>query len=59
MSAEKSVESDQQKSKMLEALLRKQKENNLSRSDKRRAKSKIGVGNLTGAAPKIHRRKTG
>jgi hypothetical protein len=59
MNAGNSAESDQQKSKMLEAILKKQKGINVSKPNGPRTGSKVGAGNTAGAAPKMHRRKAG
>ena len=47
------------KAKMLEALARKQKGNNTSKSSGPSSGSKVGAGQTGGAAPKMHRRKSG
>ena len=47
------------KVKMLEALARKQKGNNTGKSSGPSAGSKVGAGQTGGAAPKMHRRKSG
>ena len=47
------------KAKMLEALARKQKGNNTGKSSGPSAGSKVGAGQTGGAAPKMHRRKSG
>ena len=47
------------KAKMLEALARKQKGNNTSTSSGASSGSKVGAGQTGGAAPKMHRRKSG
>ena len=57
--------SDQQKpvndakAKMLEALAKKQKGNNVGKSSGPTSGSKVGSGQTGGAAPKMHRRKSG
>lgn len=47
------------KAKMLEALARKQKGNNTGKSSGPSVGSKVGAGQTGGAAPKMHRRKSG
>ena len=47
------------KAKMLEALARKQKGSNTGKSSGPSSGSKIGAGQTGGAAPKMHRRKSG
>ena len=47
------------KGKMLEALARKQKGNNTGKSSGPSSGSKVGAGQTGGAAPKMHRRKSG
>ena len=47
------------KSKMLEALARKQKGNNTGKSSGPSSGSKVGAGQTGGAAPKMHRRRSG
>jgi hypothetical protein len=47
------------KAKMLEALARKQKGTNSGKSSGPTSGSKIGAGQTGGAAPKMHRRKSG
>ena len=47
------------KAKMLEALARKQKGNNTGKSSGPSSGSKVGAGQTGGAAPKMHRRKSG
>lgn len=47
------------RSKMLEALARKQKGHNTGRSSGPTGGSKIGAGQTGGTAPKMHRRKSG
>ena len=47
------------KAKMLEALARKQKGNNTGKSSGPTSGSKVGAGQTGGAAPKMHRRKSG
>ena len=44
---------------MLEALARKQKGNNTGKSSGPSSGSKVGAGQTGGAAPKMHRRKSG
>ena len=57
--------SDQQKpvneakAKMLEALAKKQKGKNVGKSSGPTSGSKVGSGQTGGAAPKMHRRKSG
>jgi hypothetical protein len=52
-------ESSDPKVKMLEALAKKQKGHNTSKSAGPASGSKIGAGQTGGAAPKMHRRKAG
>ena len=59
MSDEQAAKSDQQKAMMLEALSKKQKGQNTSKSNGPRTGSKVGAGNTAGAAPKMHLRKAG
>ena len=47
------------KAKMLEALAKKQKVNNTGKSAGPTSGSKVGSGQTGGAAPKMHRRKSG
>jgi hypothetical protein len=47
------------RSKMLEALARKQKGHNTGKSSGPTGGSKIGAGQTGGTAPKMHRRKAG
>ena len=47
------------KSKMLEALAKKQKGNNQGKRRGPSVGSKLGAGQTGGAAPKMHRRKSG
>ena len=47
------------KAKMLEALARKQKGNTTGKSAGPTSGSKVGSGQTGGAAPKMHRRKSG
>ena len=47
------------RSKMLEALARKQKGHNTGKSSGPTGGSKIGAGQTGGTAPKMHRRKSG
>ena len=47
------------KAKMLEALAKKQKGNNVGKSSGPTSGSKVGSGQTGGAAPKMHRRKSG
>lgn len=47
------------KAKMLEALARKQKGNTTGKSSGPSSGSKVGAGQTGGAAPKMHRRKSG
>ena len=47
------------KAKMLEALARKQKGNTSGKSSGPSSGSKVGAGQTGGAAPKMHRRKSG
>jgi len=48
-----------QKAKMLAALAKKQKRHNSGKSVGPNSGSKVGAGQTTGAAPKMHRRKAG
>ena len=50
---------DDPKSKMLEALAKKQKGHNTGKSTGPTSGSKVGAGQTGGAAPKMHRRKAG
>ncbi len=47
------------KAKMLELLARKQKGNNTGKRSGPSSGSKVGAGQSGGAAPKMHRRKSG
>ncbi len=47
------------KAKMLAALAKKQKGQNTGKSSGPTGGSKVGAGQTTGAAPKMHRRKAG
>ena len=58
MSEDKKPETDA-KAKMLVALARKQKGNNTGKSAGPSSGSKLGAGQTGGAAPKMHRRKSG
>jgi hypothetical protein len=58
MSGEKN-NSDDAKAKMLAALAKKQKGNNLGKSAEPTSGSKVGSGQTGGSAPKMHRRKSG
>ena len=58
MSEDKKVENDA-KAKMLEALAKKQKGNTTGKSAGPTSGSKVGSGQTGGAAPKMHRRKSG
>jgi len=59
MGDEQVAKSNPQKTKMLEALSKKQKIHNTHNSNGPRTGSKVGAGNTAGAAPKMHRRKVG
>jgi hypothetical protein len=65
MSEDKQIEntqensSDDPKAKMLAALAKKQKSHNTGKSTGPTSGSKVGAGQTAGAAPKMHRRKTG
>jgi len=59
MSDEQVDKGNPQKAKMLEALSKKQKIHNTNNFHGPRTGSKVGAGNTTGAAPKMHRRKVG
>ncbi len=65
MSEDKKIESaqakstDDQKAKMLAALSKKQKSQNTGKSSGPTGGSKVGAGQTTGAAIKMHRRKAG
>ncbi len=65
MSNDKKIESAQSKStddakeKMLAAIVKKQKKHNTNKSTGPLGGSKVGAGQNTGAAPKMHRRKAG
>ena len=52
-------ESNDPKTKMLEALAKKQKGHNTGKASGPVGGSKIGAGQTGGAAPKMHRRKAG
>jgi hypothetical protein len=54
-----SINDDNLKKKMLEALARKQKGNTTGKSAGPTSGSKVGSGQTGGAAPKMHRRKSG
>ena len=58
MSKDKKPEIDP-KAKMLEALAKKQKGNNNGKTAGPTSGSKVGSGQTGGAAPKMHRRKSG
>jgi len=58
MSEDKKVENDA-KAKMLAALAKKQKGNTTGKSAGPTSGSKVGSGQTGGAAPKMHRRKSG
>jgi hypothetical protein len=58
MSEDKEVENDA-KAKMLAALAKKQKGNTTGKSAGPTSGSKVGSGQTGGAAPKMHRRKSG
>lgn len=58
MSEEQKPENDA-KAKMLEALAKKQKGNTTGKSAGPTSGSKVGSGQTGGAAPKMHRRKSG
>ena len=58
MSDDKNLENDA-KAKMLEALGKKQKGIKASKSTGPMSASKLGAGQTGGAAPKMHRRKSG
>jgi hypothetical protein len=47
------------KAKMLAALAKKQKGHNIGKSSGPTSGSKVGAGQIGGAAPKMHRRKAG
>jgi len=65
MSEDKKVDNSQgntaqdSKAKMLAALAKKQKGQNLGKSSGPTGGSKVGAGQTGGAAPKMHRRKAG
>ncbi len=65
MSNDKKVEAalgksaDNPKAKMLAALAKKQKSQNTGKSIGLTGGSKVGAGQTSGAAPKMHRRKAG
>ncbi len=50
---------DDSKAKMLAALAKKQKGHNAGKSSGPTSGSKVGAGQTSGAAPKMHRRKVG
>jgi hypothetical protein len=54
-----SINDDNFKKKMLEALAKKQKGNTTGKSAGPTSGSKVGSGQTGGAAPKMHRRKSG
>ena len=58
MSEDKKIENDA-KAKMLTALAKKQKGNTTGKSAGPTSGSKVGSGQTGGAAPKMHRRKSG
>ena len=58
MSEDKKIENDA-KAKMLAALAKKQKGNTTGKSAGPTSGSKVGSGKTGGAAPKMHRRKSG
>ncbi len=58
MSEEQKLANDA-KAKMLEALAKKQKGNTTGKSAGPTSGSKVGSGQTGGAAPKMHRRKSG
>jgi hypothetical protein len=58
MSEEQKLANDA-KAKMLEALAKKQKGNTTGKSAGPSSGSKVGSGQTGGAAPKMHRRKSG
>lgn len=58
MSEDKKIENDA-KAKMLAALAKKQKGNTTGKSAGPTSGSKVGSGQTGGAAPKMHRRKSG
>ena len=51
--------SDIAKAKMLEALAKKQKGSQIGKTSGPTSGSKVGAGQTGGAAPKMHRRKSG
>lgn len=51
--------SDVAKAKMLEALAKKQKGSQIGKTSGPTSGSKVGAGQTGGAAPKMHRRKSG
>ena len=51
--------SDNAKAKMLEALAKKQKGSQTGKTSGPTSGSKVGAGQTGGAAPKMHRRKSG
>ena len=58
MSEDKKIQNDA-KAKMLAALAKKQKGNTTGKSAGPTSGSKVGSGQTGGAAPKMHRRKSG
>ena len=52
-------QAEEAKAKMLEALAKKQKGNTTGKSAGPTSGSKVGSGQTGGAAPKMHRRKSG
>ena len=58
MSEDKKIENDA-KAKMLAALAKKQKGNTTGKSAGPTSGSRVGSGQTGGAAPKMHRRKSG
>ena len=57
--SEEQKSSNDAKAKMLEALAKKQKGNTSGKSAGPTSGSKVGSGQTGGAAPKMHRRKSG
>jgi Family of unknown function (DUF5302) len=57
--SEEQKPADDAKAKMLEALAKKQKGNTTGKSAGPTSGSKVGSGQTGGAAPKMHRRKSG
>ncbi len=55
----KGKSSEDPKAKMLAALAKKQKNHNTGKSSGPTSGSKVGAGQTTGIAPKMHRRKSG